>query len=104
MLASGLHPSKSTSNIVADRQQTASLVRTADGLLLCIFSHKDGWPRNASDYDGWTTKSGQRFIASADSGSTWTQTVWELHRGGQYASSVVLPNRTIVTAFSTPKG
>ena len=81
-------------------QQPASLVRSADGVLLCIFSHGDGWPRNASGADGWTAKHGQRFVASLDEGATWTNTVFELHRGGTDASSVVLPNGTVVTAYA----
>ena len=34
------------------------------------------------------------------SGETWSRTVFELHRGGLYGSSVVLSNGTIVTAFA----
>ena len=51
------------------------------------FSHKDAGE-------------GQRFIVSYDQGRSWSNRVFQLNTGGLYASSVVLQNDTIVTAFS----
>ena len=83
-------------------QQSPSLVmHQPSGLLLCVFGHKDGWPINNTQVkDGWQVVGGQRFIASLDGGEMWSRTVFELHRGGLYGSSVVLSNGTIVTAFA----
>jgi len=43
---------------------------------------------------------GQRLMISYDDGATWSRTVYELHKGGMYASSVVLADDTIVTAHA----
>ena len=72
-------------------QQTACLVRLADGTILMPFSHKD-------------KGQGQRFMISYDEGKTWSRTVYELHVGGMYASSVVLDDGTIVTAYAERNG
>ena len=79
-------------------QQTALLVRTADGVLLCVFSHKDRWPRNASSYDGWT-KYGQRFIARCDDDTFSTTikplySILKVHRGSSPAWTRGGPGRT----------
>jgi len=69
-------------------QQTACLVRLSDGTVVIPFSHKDAGQ-------------GQRFMVSYDDGATWSRTVYELHKGGMYASSVVLSDDTIVTVHAT---
>ena len=69
-------------------QQTACLVALADGTLVMPFSYK-------TEYDG--RRFGQRFMLSYDEGATWSRSVYQLHCGGHYASSVVLDDDTIVT-------
>ena len=66
-------------------------MRLADGTILMPFSHKD-------------KGQGQRFMISYDEGKTWSRTVYELHVGGMYASSVVLDDGTIVTAYAERNG
>jgi len=68
-------------------QQTACLVRLSDGTVVLPFGHKDAGQ-------------GQRFMISYDEGETWGKTVFELNKCGMYASSVVLADDTIVTAFA----
>lgn len=73
-------------------QQTACVVRLSDGTVVLPFSHKD-------------VGQGQRFLVSYDSGRTWCKTIYELNKGGMYASSAVLKDDTIVTAFEDrPRG
>ena len=68
-------------------QQTGCLVGLSDGTVVMPFSHKD-------------KGQGQRFLVSYDEGKTWSRTVYELHVGGMYASSVVLADDTIVTVYA----
>ena len=72
-------------------QQTACLVVLAPNTLVLPFGHKD---------DG----EGQRFIVSYDGGRSFSNTIFQLHQGGLYASSVATNNGTIVTAFSCELG
>lgn len=58
-------------------------------MLLLAFGHKDGGE-------------GQRYILSYDEGASWSNTVFDLHVGGLYASSVALADGTVVTAFACP--
>lgn len=67
-------------------QQTACLVKLSDDTLVLPFGHK---------HPGH----GQRFILSYDLGKTWSNTIFELNKGGLYASSVALKDDTIVTVF-----
>ena len=67
-------------------QQTGCLVQLSDGTIVLPFSHKD---------EGF----GQRFLVSYDRGHTWSKTIFELNRGGMFASSVTLSDDTIVTVF-----
>lgn len=71
-------------------QQTACLVRMADGTILLPFSHKD-------------QGQGQRFLVSYDEGKTWSKTIYDLNKNGMYASSVVMKDGTIVTAYQDRK-
>ena len=59
-------------------QQTACLVLAGDALLL-VFGHKDNGQ-------------GQRFRVSYDRGATFSNTIFDLHHGGMYASTVLLPS------------
>jgi len=59
-----------------------------DGTLVMPFGYK-------GVYEG--RKFGQRFMLSYDQGRTWSRTVYQLHTGGLYASSVVLDDGTILT-------
>ncbi|MAE66740.1 MAG: hypothetical protein CMJ18_20930 [Phycisphaeraceae bacterium] len=69
-------------------QQTGCLIRLSDGMVILAFGHK-------TEVDG--KRFGQRVMVSLDEGETWSRTVYELHHGGLYANSVVLPDDTIVT-------
>lgn len=67
-------------------------MRLADGTIVLAFGHKDAGE-------------GQKFTLSYDFGVSFSNTVYDLHRGGLYASSVALShdhaaNATIVTAFA----
>ena len=72
-------------------EQTGSMVRLSDGTIILPFGYK-------------TDTRGQRFVASYDEGETWSRTVYQLHADGQYASSVVLADDTIVTVIHDTKG
>ena len=65
-------------------QQTGCIVSLSDGTTVLPFSRKNG-------------THGQRFIVSYDRGETWSKAIWELNDCGLYASSVVMPDDTIVT-------
>ena len=67
-------------------EQTGCLLRMRDGMIVLPFGYK-------------TDSGGQRFVVSCDQGETWSRTVFQLHTGGQYASSVVLADDTIVTVI-----
>jgi len=69
-------------------QQSACLARLSDGTVILPFGEKT---------ESKGQRFGQRFMVSYDEGKTWSRTVYELNRGGLYASSVVLPDDTIVT-------
>ena len=69
-------------------QQTACLVGLPDGTLVMPFGYK-------TEYEG--TRFGQRFMLSYDEGRTWSRTVYQLHKGGLYASSVALDDGSILT-------
>ena len=71
-------------------QQTGCLIQLSDGTVLLPFSHKD---------EGY----GQRFLVSYDEGQTWSKTIYELNKGGMYASSAVLADDAIVTVFQDRK-
>ena len=73
--------------VTAWTQQTGCIVQLSDGTLLLPFGHKD---------EGM----GQRFTVSYDEGKTWSKAMFELHKGGMYASSVALKDDTIVTVFA----
>ncbi len=65
-------------------EQTGCLIQLSDDTVLFVFGHK-------------TDGLGQRFMLSYDQGETWSKTVYQLHWLGQYASSVVLDDDTIIT-------
>ena len=65
-------------------QQSGCIVVLSNGTVILAFSRKDG-------------THGQRFIVSYDRGETWSNAIWELNDCGLYASSVVMPDDTIVT-------
>lgn len=67
-------------------EQTGCLVQLSDGTVILVFGHK-------------TDGLGQRFMLSYDDGETWSRKVYQLHRTGQYASSVVLDDDTIITVI-----
>lgn len=67
-------------------EQTGCLVQLSDGAVVLVFGHK-------------TDGLGQRFMLSYDQGATWSRRIYQLHWGGQYASSVVLADDTIVTVI-----
>lgn len=71
-------------------EQTGCLVQLSDGTVILVFGHK-------------TDGLGQRFMLSYDDGITWSRKVFQLHRTGQYASSVVLDDDTIVTVIHRGK-
>ena len=71
-------------------EQTGCLVRLSDGTVILVFGHKT---------DGY----GQRFMLSYDRGETWSRNVYNLAKGGLYASSVVLKDDTIVTVYHNLK-
>jgi len=73
--------------ITAWVQQTGCLAGLTNGTVIMPFGHKD---------EGH----GQRFIVSYDEGEAWSKAFYELHKGGMYASSVVLDDQTIVTAYA----
>ena len=67
-------------------------MQLAGGTIVLPFGHKDAGE-------------GQKFILSYDGGLSFSNSVYDLHLGGLYASSVALghgraANATIVTAFS----
>lgn len=68
-------------------QQTGCIVQLSDGTLILPFSHKD---------EGM----GQRFIVSYDQGQSWSNAIFELHKGGMYANTVAMVDDTLVTIFS----
>ena len=71
----------STPKIIAGtQQQSGSVLRLSDATLIVTFGR-------------W----GQRFVLSYDEGRTWSRTIYELNRTGEYARSVVLADDTIVT-------
>ena len=72
-------------------EQTGSLIQLSDGTVLLPFGHK-------------TDGRGQRCIGSYEGGETWSRTGFQLHSDGQYASSVVLSDDTIVTVIHGTKG
>ena len=72
-------------------EQTGSLIQLSNGTVLLTFGYK-------------TDTRGQRFMLSYDEGETWSRTVFQLHADGQYASSVVLADDTIVTVIHNTKG
>ena len=72
-------------------EQTGSLVRLSDGTIILPFGYK-------------TDTRGQRFVVSYDEGETWSRTVFQLHPDGQYASSVVLADDTIVSVIHGTEG
>jgi len=72
-------------------EQTGSLIQLSDGTVLLTFGYK-------------TDTRGQRFMLSYDQGETWSRSVFQLHADGQYASSAVLPDDTIVTVIHDTKG
>ena len=43
---------------------------------------------------------GQRFIVSYDQGQSWSNAIFELHKGGMYANTVAMVDDTLVTIFS----
>jgi hypothetical protein len=47
---------------------------------------------------------GQRALFSYDNGSTWSTNVYEVHKGGLYADSVVLRSGMIVTPTAVYPG
>ncbi len=63
----------------------------SDGTVVLPFSRKDG-------------THGQRFIVSYDRGESWSKAIWELNDCGMYASSVVMPDDTIVTVHDGLRG
>ena len=67
-------------------EQTGCLVQLSDGAVVLVFGHK-------------TDGLGQRFMLSYDDGETWSRRIYQLHWGGQYASSVILEDDTIVTVI-----
>ena len=72
-------------------QQTGCIVVLSDGTVVLPFSRKDG-------------THGQRFIVSYDRGESWSKAIWELNDCGMYASSVVMPDDTIVTVHDGLRG
>eukprot|EP01052_Picozoa_sp_SAG31_P047796 SAG31_NODE_9723_length_1237_cov_1.077329_2_plen_292_part_00 len=74
--------------VTGQGQQSGSFTETRDGSLLLVFGHKDAGE-------------GQKFIVSYDNGLSWSNYVYDLHRGGLYASSVAtLDGDAIITAYS----
>ena len=95
--------------VTAAWQQTGCLVTLSDNTWILVFSHKDcphdvPWICNYH-HPGNHTR-GQRFIVSYTQGQTWSNSIFVLHVGGMYASSVVLRHGddkdTIVTASAAP--
>jgi hypothetical protein len=72
-------------------QQDGALSRLPDGSIVMVFAHKD---------NGY----GQRAIFSYDEGLTWSTNVFEIHKGGLYAQSVVVANGKIITATAVYPG
>ena len=68
-------------------QQSGCLVELPDKSILMVHGHKDAGE-------------GQKFMISYDQGRTFSNTVYDLHRGGLYASSVAIGGKEIITAFS----
>ena len=71
-------------------QQTASLANLGQGTLAVVFSHMDS---------AAGVRFGQRAMFSYDKGLTFSNAILELHHGGMYASSVVLPDGVIVSVY-----
>ena len=79
-------------------QQSACLIKTseangADGALVLVFGYKPTANMPHDDY-------GQRFIVSYDNGTSWSNRIFQLHRGGMYASSAATADDTIVTVLA----
>lgn len=66
--------------VTATAQQSGSILRLSDGTLILTFG-----------------RYGQRFMLSYDCGSSWSRSVYQVYRCGQYARSAVLDDDTIVT-------
>jgi len=74
--------------VTGQGQQSGCFVELGDGSLVLPFGHKDAGE-------------GQKFLISYDQGTSWSNSVYDLHRGGLYASSVPTRNGTeIITAYS----
>ena len=67
-------------------QQTGCIVRLSDGTLVVPFGSKP--------------HQDQRAIFSYDDGVTWSRNIYQIAQEGMYASSVVLPDDTIVTVYA----
>ena len=65
-------------------EQTGCLTKLSDGTVLLVFGSKNN-------------QLGQRAMISYDQGETWSKTIYDIHTGGMYASSVTLKDDTIVT-------
>lgn len=72
-------------------RQTGCIVRLSDGALALPFCHRAGTD----------TGKGQRVILSYDDGRSWSKAVYQINDFGEYASSVVLDDGTIVTAHDS---
>ncbi len=70
--------------VTASAQQSGSILRLSDDTLILTFG-----------------RYGQRFMLSYDRGETWSRSVYQLYRCGQYARSVVLDDDTIVTVHDS---
>tara|TARA_Y100000588_G_scaffold374607_1_gene449829 strand:+ start:495 stop:1769 length:1275 start_codon:yes stop_codon:yes gene_type:complete len=70
--------------VTGSAQQSGSILRLSDETLILTFG-----------------RYGQRFMLSYDSGRTWSRSVYQLFRCGQYARSVVLDDDTIVTVHDS---
>jgi hypothetical protein len=64
--------------VLRQGQQSGCFVELVDGSLVLPFGHKDAGE-------------GQKFILSYDGGRSFSNSVYDLHRGGLYASSVAVP-------------
>ena len=91
-------------------QQSASFVQLSDGSLVLAFGHKDAGEgqKFILSYDGkmalslfspCTRVANLKSILNAG-GISWSNGVWDLHRGGLYASSVPVGDDEVVTAYS----
>ena len=70
--------------VTGSAQQSGSILRLSDETLILTFG-----------------RYGQRFMLSYDSGRTWSRSVYQLYRCGQYARSVVLDDDTVVTVHDS---